>query len=73
VVTNKGILRRQDGVLRIAAVPAGEGSLDDRVREFIAACGYEPEVAREVEDLAAVTADEVRDLRMFDRERLFLT
>ncbi|HEY1831473.1 MAG TPA: CoA-transferase [Acidimicrobiales bacterium] len=73
VVTNKGILRRQDGVLRIAAVPAGEGSLDDRVRQFIAACGYEPEVAREVEDLAAVTADEVRDLRVFDRERLFLT
>ena len=34
VVTDKGVLRRQDGVLRVAAVPAGEGSVEDRVRAF---------------------------------------
>jgi acyl CoA:acetate/3-ketoacid CoA transferase beta subunit len=72
VVTDKGILRREDGALRIAAVPAGDDSLEDRVREFAACCGYEPEVARTVQDLEAVHPDEVRALRDFDRRRLFL-
>ena len=51
VVTDKGILRRQDGVLRVAAVPAGDGTLEDRVRAFASSCGYEPDVAGEVEEL----------------------
>ena len=72
VVTDKGILRRQDGVLRVAAVPAGDGTLEERVRAFAASCGYEPEVAREVEDLPEVSLQEVRALREFDRQRLFL-
>ena len=73
VVTDKGILRREDGVLRLAAVPAGEGGVEERVRAFAACCGYEPDVAREVEELrSAVRADEVRALRDFDRRRLFL-
>jgi hypothetical protein len=72
VVTDKGILRRDDGILRLAAVPAGEGSLDDRVRDFSASCGYEPDVAREVEELPAVRFDEVQALREYDRRRLFL-
>jgi len=72
VVTDKGVLRREDGVLRIAAVPAGEGSVEDRVRAFASSCGYDPEVARQVEELSAVTAQEVRALREFDRQRLFL-
>ena len=55
VVTDKGILRRRDGVLRIAAVPSGEGSVEDRVRAFASSCGYDPEVAREVEELSAVS------------------
>ena len=73
VVTDKGVLRRQDGVLRVAAVPTGEGSLEERVRAFASSCGYEPEVAREVEDLPVVSLQEVRALREFDRQRLFLT
>ena len=56
VVTDKGVLRRDDGVLRLAAVPAGDGTLEDRVRAFVSSCGYEPEVARQVEELPAVTA-----------------
>ncbi len=72
VVTDKGVLRRVDGVLRLAAVPAGERSLEERVRAFTSCCGYEPDVAREVEDLAVVRPDEVRALRDFDRRRLFL-
>jgi acyl CoA:acetate/3-ketoacid CoA transferase beta subunit len=72
VVTDKGILRREDGVLRVAAVPSGEGSVEDRVRAFVSSCGYEPPVARVVDELEAVRVDEVRALRDFDRERLFL-
>jgi len=71
-VTDKGILRRDDGVLRLAAVPAGEGTLDDRVRAFASCCGYQPDVVRQVEELAAVRPDEVRALREYDRRRLFL-
>ncbi len=72
VVTDKGVLRRQDGVLRVVAVPSGEGSLEDRVQAFVDACGYSPEVAREVEELAPPEPSEVRALRDFDRQRLFL-
>lgn len=72
VVTDMGILRRQDGVLRVAAVPAGDGTVDERVRAFAACCGYEPDVAREVEELGEVRPDEVRALRDYDRRRLFL-
>ena len=72
VVTDKGILRRSDGVLRLAAVPAGDGSTQERVRSFTASCGYEPEVAHDVEELAPVRLDEVRALREFDRQRIFL-
>ena len=54
VVTDKGVLRRDDLTLRLAAVPAGEGSVEDRVRAFVGACGYEPELARQVEELPAV-------------------
>jgi acyl CoA:acetate/3-ketoacid CoA transferase beta subunit len=72
VVTDKGILRRDDGVLRLAAVPQGEGTLEDRVRAFASSCGYQPDVARQVEDLPAVRFDEVQALREYDRRRLFL-
>jgi len=72
VVTDKGVLRRQDGVLRVAAVPAGAGSVEDRIHAFVASCGYRPDVARDVEELPEVNAKEVLALREFDRERLFL-
>jgi acyl CoA:acetate/3-ketoacid CoA transferase alpha subunit/acyl CoA:acetate/3-ketoacid CoA transferase beta subunit len=72
VVTDRGVLRRLDGRLRIAAVPAGAGSLEDRVRAMAGACGWEPDVAAEVAELEPVTPVEVRELRNFDRRRLFL-
>jgi acyl CoA:acetate/3-ketoacid CoA transferase beta subunit len=72
VVTDKGILRRHDGEFRVAAVPAGAEPLDERVRQFVAACGYTPEVARTIEDLAPAQMSEVLALREFDRQRLFL-
>jgi acyl CoA:acetate/3-ketoacid CoA transferase beta subunit len=72
VVTDKGVLRRDEGVLRLAAVPTGEGTLEARVRAFATSCGYEPAVARQVDELPAVRPDEVRALRDYDRKRLFL-
>ena len=72
VVTDKGILRRRDGVLRLAAVPSGDGTLEERVRAFLSSCGYDPDVVRDVEELPAVSLQEVRALREFDRQRLFL-
>jgi acyl CoA:acetate/3-ketoacid CoA transferase alpha subunit/acyl CoA:acetate/3-ketoacid CoA transferase beta subunit len=72
VVTNLGILRRHDGTLRVAAVPAGEGSVADRTRALVEACGYAPDVARTVEELAPVARAEVNALREYDRQRLFL-
>ena len=60
VVTDKGVLRRHDGTLRVAAVPAGEGHRGrPGPRVLVAACGYEPEVARTVEELAPLRPGEV--------------
>ncbi len=73
VVTDKGILRRDDGVLRLAAVPDGDGTVEERVRAFASSCGYQPDVVRQVEVLSAVRHEEVSALREFDRQRLFLS
>ena len=72
VVTDRGVLRRIDGRLQVAAVPAGPGPLAGRVRAMVASCGWEPEVAPVVEELATVTPDEAWELRNFDRHRQFL-
>jgi acyl CoA:acetate/3-ketoacid CoA transferase alpha subunit/acyl CoA:acetate/3-ketoacid CoA transferase beta subunit len=72
VVTDKGVLRRHDGTLRVAAVPSGAGSVTDRTREMVESCGYEPEVARTVEELSPLSYSEVAALRDYDRQRLFL-
>jgi hypothetical protein len=42
------------------------------VQAFASSCGYEPEVARQVEELPVVRFDEVQALREYDRRRLFL-
>ena len=73
VVTDRGVLRRLDGAFRVAAVPAGEGSLADRVRDLVGSCGWSPEVAATVEELPAVSEQEVLALREYDRQRLFLS
>jgi len=72
IVTDRGILRRQDGVLRVAAVPAGEQPMIERVRALVGSCGWEPEVAPAVEESAQVSVEDVLALREYDRERLFL-
>ncbi len=81
VVTDRGILRRIDGTLRLVAVPGAAASagvvtaesLDQRVRDFSQACGWDVEPVRNVEELEPVTIDEVLALRRYDPERLFLS
>jgi acyl CoA:acetate/3-ketoacid CoA transferase alpha subunit/acyl CoA:acetate/3-ketoacid CoA transferase beta subunit len=73
IVTDRGVFRRQDGVLRIAAVPSGSGPVADRVQALADVCGWEVETARQVEILDPVTGDEVLALRRYDPERLFLS
>ena len=72
VVTDRGVLRRVDGRLQVAAVPAGPDPFDDRVRAMVGSCGWEPEVAADVHELDPVTTKEVLELREFDRSRQFL-
>ncbi len=72
IVTDRGVLRRDNGVLRVAAVPSGVGSLAERVRALAGVCGWDVEVVRQVEELDPVTHDEVTALRRYDPERLFL-
>ncbi len=73
VVTDLGILRRLDGRLQVAAVVAGPEPRADRIRALVAGCGWDVEVAPEVEELDPVTGEEVLALRRFDPQRLFLS
>ncbi len=73
VVTDAGVLRRLDGVLRLAAVPTGEGTTVERVKRMTESCAFELDVAREIEELAPVEMSEVVALRRYDPERLFLS
>jgi acyl CoA:acetate/3-ketoacid CoA transferase alpha subunit/acyl CoA:acetate/3-ketoacid CoA transferase beta subunit len=77
LVTDLGILEKVDGPLEraelvLTAVPAGEGSLDDRVRAARQQCGWDLAVAREVAELPPVTMDEVIALRRWDPLGWFL-
>jgi acyl CoA:acetate/3-ketoacid CoA transferase beta subunit len=72
VVTDAGILRRHDGVLRLAAVGAGAEPIDQRVRRARAGFGWAVETERAVAELDPPTATEVHALRAFDPRGLFL-
>jgi acyl CoA:acetate/3-ketoacid CoA transferase alpha subunit/acyl CoA:acetate/3-ketoacid CoA transferase beta subunit len=74
VATDLGVLRRHEGVLRVEAVAAGAGveSTEERVRRFAAACSWDVEVARDVEELDPPSETEILSLRNYDREGLFL-
>jgi acyl CoA:acetate/3-ketoacid CoA transferase alpha subunit/acyl CoA:acetate/3-ketoacid CoA transferase beta subunit len=72
VVTDRGVLRRVDGRLQVAAVPSGPEPFEERVRAMVATCGWAPDVVHDVAELDPVTMSEVRELRQFDRRRQFL-
>jgi len=72
VVTDRGVLRKRDGELCLAAVRAGESPLADRVRAAVDACGWDLRVDRDVEELAPADHAEVLALRRYDPEGWFL-
>ncbi len=61
-----------DGGLVLTAVPAGPGSIDDRVATAVAATGWEVEVAPEVRELPPVDDGDVARLRQWDPRGWFL-
>ncbi len=73
VATERGLLRKRDGELWLAAVTSGPGSVDERVRAAVESCGWDLKVDRQVERLPEVTKDEAIALRRFDPEGLFLS
>jgi acyl CoA:acetate/3-ketoacid CoA transferase alpha subunit/acyl CoA:acetate/3-ketoacid CoA transferase beta subunit len=72
VATDRGILRKRDGDLRLSAVPSGLGPIEDRVRSAREACGWDLELDRSLEEVDAVSLDEAVALRRYDPEGLFL-
>lgn len=70
VVTDRGILVRRDGELRLAAVPPGDREAN--VREAVAACGWDLAIDREVAVLPDVDPGDVLALRGYDRRGWFL-
>jgi len=72
VVTERCILRKRDGDLCLAAVGPGESSLEERVREAVAGCGWDVTVDREVEELEPPTMPEILALRQYDPRGWFL-
>ena len=54
------------------AVPAGDAPLADRIAAAQAACGWDLQVAAEVTEIAAPTAEEVSVLRHWDPRGWFL-
>jgi len=74
LVTDLGILEKLPGSdhLVLTAVPEGDEPIADRIAAAVAACGWDLEVAADVRELPAVTADEVATLRRWDPRGWFL-
>jgi acyl CoA:acetate/3-ketoacid CoA transferase beta subunit len=72
LVTDLGILEKQDGALVLTAVPAGADPLDARIAAARGECGWELEVAASVSELAPPTEDEIATLRRWDPRGWFL-
>jgi hypothetical protein len=73
IATDLGVLRRSEGIMRIAAVADGEGAVADRVNRFAAGCGWDVDIVRDVEQLPPPDHEDVLALRRYDPESLFLS
>jgi acyl CoA:acetate/3-ketoacid CoA transferase beta subunit len=73
LVTDLGTLEKVDGnELVLTAVPAGEGSVAERIDAARAACGWDVAIARDVRELPPPTAEEIAALRRWDPRGWFL-
>jgi acyl CoA:acetate/3-ketoacid CoA transferase alpha subunit/acyl CoA:acetate/3-ketoacid CoA transferase beta subunit len=72
LVTDLGLLEKQDGVLVLTAVPVTHEPLAARIAASRAACGWDLEVADAMLELPPPTADEIATLRHWDPRGWFL-
>ncbi|GHB74042.1 3-oxoacid CoA-transferase [Streptomyces viridiviolaceus] len=72
VVTDLGILTMEDGELVLSHVAPGPEPLADRVARVQEQCGWGLSVSPHLQELRAVTAADVEELRSFDPEGYFL-
>ncbi|HMF84520.1 MAG TPA: CoA-transferase [Acidimicrobiia bacterium] len=73
VVTDLGTLEKRDGdELRLTAVPAGDGTIDDRVAAARGACGWDLSVAIDLREIPPPLVDEIAALRRWDPRGWFL-
>jgi acyl CoA:acetate/3-ketoacid CoA transferase alpha subunit/acyl CoA:acetate/3-ketoacid CoA transferase beta subunit len=72
LVTDLGTFEKSGGELVLTAVPAGDGSVADRIARASAACGWDLRVAARVAELAPPTDAEVAALRGWDPRGWFL-
>ena len=72
LVTDLGQFEKRDGVLCLVAVPAGDGTIADRVAAARAACGWDMTVSANVRELAFPEPSEVETLRRWDPRGWFL-
>ncbi|MBW3665545.1 MAG: glutaconate CoA-transferase [Actinobacteria bacterium] len=70
VVTDKGVLRRVEGELRLIGIPPGDP--EEMVRAAVGACGWDLQVVRDPVPLRPPSRPEVVALREFDRHGWFL-
>ena len=73
LVTDLGLFAKgDDGRFVLVAVPAGTGSVDDRVEQVRAVCGWPLVVADRLAELPAPTPEELEALRRWDPQGFFL-
>ena len=72
LVTDLGVLEKQDGVLVLTAVPASDEPLAARIEAARAACGWDLDVSEAVAELPSPTAEEIAMLRQWDPRGWFL-
>jgi acyl CoA:acetate/3-ketoacid CoA transferase alpha subunit/acyl CoA:acetate/3-ketoacid CoA transferase beta subunit len=74
LVTDLGTMEKPspDAALVLTAVPAGPGPIADRIGAARAACGWELDVADDVNELSPPTDAEVAQLRAWDPRAWFL-
>lgn len=73
LVTDLGVLTRSDrGELELSAVPAGDGSIEERVEAVRQLVGWDLAVAARLDELPEPTDAEVATLRGWDPRGLFL-
>jgi acyl CoA:acetate/3-ketoacid CoA transferase beta subunit/acyl CoA:acetate/3-ketoacid CoA transferase alpha subunit len=71
-VTDLGTFERRDGRFVLTAIPAGPGTVADRVEAVRGRCGWELDYAAELSDVPKPTPEEIETIRRWDPEQRFL-